>query len=168
MMTTPIRDLLAGHRFFAALEPAVIDLIAGCGTLAVVRAGSMLAREGAPADQFFVVRDGRAAIEVEAPGRGELMVATAGPGDVIGWSWLFPPHRWRFDVRAVTDLHVIALDGACLRGKCDNDPKLGYELMKRFSAVVVAQLEATRLRLLDLYGDTQAMPSGSAELPDAR
>lgn len=167
MTTTPIRDLLAGHRFFAGLEPAIIDLIAGCGTIAVVRAGSVLAREGAPADQFYVVRDGRAAIEIEAPGRGGFVVATAGPGDVLGWSWLFPPHRWSVDVRAVTDLHVIALDGACLRGKCDDDPRLGYQLMKRFSSVVVAQLEATRLRLLDLYGDTQPISPGGEELPDA-
>jgi hypothetical protein len=72
---------------------------------------------------------------------------------VVGWSWLFAPHAWRFDGRAVTDVRATAFDGACLRAKCEQDPALGFELMKRFAAVLSARLAATRLRLLDVYGD---------------
>lgn len=156
MSTTTIRDLLADHRFFAGLPPADLDLIAGCGVNVAFRAGAMVAREGDPADRFFVVREGHGAIEVHAPGRGALVVATAGPGDVIGWSWLFPPHQWRFDVRAVTDVRAVALDGACLRGKADEDPALGYRLMERFARILVSRLESTRLQLADLYGTGEA------------
>lgn len=152
MRRTDIHALLGEHPFFAPLEPADRELIAGCGTNVVFPAGSVIAREGDAADRFYVLRDGRVAIEVHAPGRGPLVVATADAGDVVGWSWLVPPHRWRFDVRAVTDVHAVALDGACLRAKCDQDPALGYRLLRRFSGVVADRLEATRIRLLDLYG----------------
>lgn len=71
---------------------------------------------------------------------------------MIGWSWLFPPYRWHFDARAVDLCRLTVFDGACLRGKCDADPALGYDLLRRFSAVIVERLQATRLRLIDIYG----------------
>ena len=70
----------------------------------------------------------------------------------MGWSWLFAPHRWQFDGRAVDPTRTIAFDGTCLRGKCDADHELGYQLMRRFAAVAVERLQATRLQLLDVYG----------------
>jgi hypothetical protein len=75
---------------------------------------------------------------------------------VIGWSWLFPPYRWHFDGRALSSVRATSFDGACLRGKCDQDPALGYELMKRFARVFSERLRGTRLRLLDVYGDGNA------------
>ncbi|HEC15641.1 MAG TPA: Crp/Fnr family transcriptional regulator, partial [Sedimenticola sp.] len=62
---------------------------------------------------------------------------------------------WHHDARAVEDTRAIALDGKCLRGKCEADPALGYELMKRFSAMVIDRLKATQLQLLDMYGRSQ-------------
>jgi CRP-like cAMP-binding protein len=112
----------------------------------------MLFREGDPADAFYVVRRGRVALELFVPNRGALTVETIEPGEVVGWSWLFPPYRWHFDGRAVEPVRAIAVDGACLRGKCNADPALGYELMRRFSQVMLERLQATRLRLADLYG----------------
>ena len=72
--------------------------------------------------------------------------------DVLGWSWLIPPYRWRFDARAIDLTRAIALDGKCLRGKCDQDPRLGYELLKRVAAIMAERLHATRLQMLDVYG----------------
>jgi CRP/FNR family cyclic AMP-dependent transcriptional regulator len=80
------------------------------------------------------------------------VLQTLEPGEIVGWSWLFPPYRWNFDVRALEPLGAIAFDGACLRGKCDRDPALGYTLMKRFARVLSERLGAARLQLLDLYG----------------
>ncbi len=81
------------------------------------------------------------------------MIETLGPGDVVGWSWLFPPYRWQFDAVALERVAAVALDGACLRAKCDDDTRLGFELTRRFAGVLIDRLQATRLRLLDLYGD---------------
>ena len=81
-----------------------------------------------------------------------MMIQTIDEGDVLGWSWLFPPYVWHFDVKAVELTRAIAMDGECLRNKCEEDHELGYEIMKRFSHVMVNRLSATRLQLLDIYG----------------
>ena len=106
----------------------------------------------APADAFFLIREGRLALEIAAPNRGPLVLQTLDAGDVAGFSWLIEPHRWEFDGRAVERVHAIQMDGACLRGKCDSDPRLGYELMRRFAGLATNRLQATRLQLLDVYG----------------
>ena len=135
------------------LEPAQLELIAGCGHIAAVAEGDRLFREGDPADTFYLVRRGRVALTTHVPGRGDVTIETLEPGEVIGWSWLFAPYRWHFDARAVEDAGVVAFDGACLRGKCDADHALGYELMRRFAQVMIDRLQHTRTRLLDVYGD---------------
>ena len=80
------------------------------------------------------------------------MVQTLGAGDVAGFSWLIEPHRWEFDGRAVERVRAVQMDGACLRGKCDEDLRLGYDLMRRFAALATSRLQATRLQLMDVYG----------------
>ncbi|MCZ7536823.1 MAG: cyclic nucleotide-binding domain-containing protein [Acidimicrobiia bacterium] len=152
MTKRTIRDLLGDHPFFADLDPEYLDLIAGCGQNVVFAADTPIAREGEPADFFYVLREGRVALDVHEPARGPIVVATLSPGDVLGWSWLFAPYRWRFDVRALEPVRAVALDGVCLRGKCDADPRLGYDLVHRFAGIMVARLESTRLQLLNVYG----------------
>jgi CRP/FNR family transcriptional regulator, cyclic AMP receptor protein len=137
---------------FAGLDPDHAAQLAGCAQMTGWDAGEMLFREGDPSNAFYVVRRGRVALEVFVPGRGTLTVETIETGEVVGWSWLFPPYRWHFDGRAIGSVRAIAVDGACLRGKCDEDPALGYELMRRFSQVMLERLQATRLRLADVYG----------------
>jgi CRP/FNR family transcriptional regulator, cyclic AMP receptor protein len=99
-----------------------------------------------------VIRHGAVGLDIHVPAREPVTIETLHGGDLLGWSWLFPPYKWSFDGRAVEDTSAISLDGACLRGKCDDDHELGYELMKRFAQVIVERLQATRLRLLDVYG----------------
>lgn len=137
---------------FAGLDDAYAEQLAGCSQNVGFEAGDTLFREGEPADTFYVVRRGRVALELYVPGRGALTIETIDAGQVVGWSWLFPPHVWHFDARAVAPVRAVAVDGACIRGKCEDDPALGYQLMQRFSAVLLERLNATRLRLADLYG----------------
>ena len=115
--------------------------------------GEVLFREGDRADMFWVVRHGSVALETFVPARGAITIETLEAGEVVGWSWLFAPYRWHFDARALSLVRATAFDGACLRGKCEDDPRLGYELMSRFAQVVIERLQWTRLRLLDVYGD---------------
>ena len=137
---------------FAGLDDVYAEQLAGCSQTVGFEAGEMLFREGEPADTFYVLRRGRVALELYVPGRGPLTIETIDPGQVVGWSWLFPPHAWHFDARAVAPVRAVAVDGACIRAKCEQDPALGYQLMQRFSAVLLERLNATRLRLADLYG----------------
>jgi len=90
------------------------------------------------------------ALEIHSPARGPLIVDTMDGGEVLGWSWLIPPYRYFTDARAVTPVSAIALDGACLRGKCEADAELGYQLLKRVTAVMYQRLQSTRVRLLEL------------------
>ena len=155
MRPIPIRDLLAEQPLLRDLEPEDLDLMAGCGHNEVFQAGTHLAREGATADRFFVVRRGTVALELHAP-TGPLMMETMGAPDLVGWSWLFPPYRWTYDVAAIELTRVVVIESACLRAKCESDPVFGYRLMKRFAQVVADRLQATRFRLLDLYGNVDA------------
>jgi len=137
---------------FGGLDDRYATQLAGCARTSGWEPGETLFREGESADTFYVVRRGRVALELFLPNRGPLTIETIEPGEVVGWSWLFPPYRWHFDGRAVEPVRAVAVDGTCLRAKCDEDPALGYELMRRFSQVMLERLQATRMRLADLYG----------------
>jgi CRP-like cAMP-binding protein len=149
-------ELIAASPVFAGMEQRHLELIAGCGRNVQFDADAYLLREGERADTFFLIRRGTVALEVHGPGRGALVIETLDPGDAVGWSWLFEPYRWQLDARTLESCHLIALDGACLRGKCEDDHELGYQLMRRFASDMVDRLQATRIQLLDVYGDARA------------
>jgi CRP-like cAMP-binding protein len=147
-------DALIGESpVFAGLEPDQLELVAGCGRNTTFGAGERLFREGDPADTFFLIRRGIAALDTYVPNRGALTVDTVGPGEIAGWSWLVPPYTWHFTGRAVEQVHAVQFDGACLRGKFADDARLGYDLVSRFAQVLVDRLQATRFQLMDVYGD---------------
>ena len=146
-------ELLSACPVFTGLDGTTLELIAGCGRNVRFAAGQQLFREGEPADTFYVLRHGVVTLEMRVPARRPLVIETVHDGDVVGWSWLVPPYRWAFDARAAEPTAAVALDGACLREKCREDPALGFELLQRFSQVMVERLQAARLRLLDVYGD---------------
>jgi len=161
-MSQDLADLVAHHPLLAGLPGDVVELVAGCATNVVVPAGGLLLSEGEPADTLYLLRRGHVSLEVRAPGRGALVIETLGPGSVVGWSWLFPPYRWQFDARANDPVGAISVDAVCLRSKAEADPAFGYELMKRFSSIILSRLQAARIRLLDLYGgfSTEASSPG--------
>jgi len=138
------------------LDAAWLALIAGCAGNEHVRGGAFLFQERQPAERFFLIRHGAVALEVHAPGPGSRVIETLGEGEVVGWSWLFQPYRWQFDARATEPTRLVAFDAACLRGKCDADHELGYQLMQRFASAMLERLQAARLQLLDVYGRAPA------------
>ena len=154
----PLEVLLRDHPFFRDLDASDIQFIAGCGRNVVFEPGAYLFREGEDI-RILVGTDslseglnlGRVALEIMVPGRGPVVIDTPEEGEVIGFSWLFAPYRWRFDGRALEHVRAVALDGVCLRGKCEDDPKLGFELMKRFASILVRRLQSARLRVIDMY-----------------
>jgi CRP-like cAMP-binding protein len=145
-------EMLATFPLTEGMEPEHLELIAGCGRNAAYRPGDYLFREGDSADTFWMVRQGKVALEVYSPRRGALVLETVSDGDVIGWSWIFPPYQYTLDARVIEPMRATAFDGACLREKSERDHDLGYELMKRMAKVFVRRLNASRWQLLDLYG----------------
>jgi len=148
-----LERILGDHPLLKGLGEAHLKLITSCASNVSFEQGEFLFREGGDADCFYILRHGKVSLEVAAPGKGALTIVTLGEGEILGWSWLVPPHQWNYDGRALELTRAISLDGKCLRGKCEEDHHLGYEIFKRFSAIIARRLAATRMQLMDIYGD---------------
>jgi len=146
-----LEPILAKHPFLKGLEPRHLKILVGCASNVRFNAGHFLFHEGEEANEFYMIREGKVAVQIQGGERGPIIVQTVGEGEVLGWSWLIPPYRWRFDASALELTRAIALDGKCLRMKSEEDHDLGYELLKRFAGIIVERLEAARLQLLDVY-----------------
>lgn len=147
-----LEPILAQHPFFQDIDPDHRQMMSGCAANVRFSSGSDLFREGDAANRFYLIRHGRVALQVFIPGQGRITIETIDAGDVLGWSWLFPPYHWHFDAQALELTRAIAFDGECLRTKCDEDHDLGYVLMQQFARIMMQRLQATRLQLLDVYG----------------
>lgn len=146
-----LEPILVEHPFFRGFEQSHIDLLVGCASNVRFNAGEFLFHAGEEADKFFLIRKGRVHLEFYNPAKGPVSIQTIGDGEVLGFSWLIPPYFWKFDGRAVELTRAIALDGKCLRGKCEKDHDFGYIMLKHFSHHMAEVLERARMQLLDIY-----------------
>ena len=146
-----LEAILAAHPFFAGMNPRSMPLLTGCASNVRYPSGEYLFREGEAAEHFYLIREGKIALETHSPQRGRIVIETIEAGEVLGWSWLFPPYRWHFSARVLQETRAIALDGVCLRTKGEADHDLGYELAMRVACILMERLQATRLQLLDVY-----------------
>jgi len=156
MMQT-LEPILAEHPFFKGLKSEYLQIVTGCASNVRFNTGTYIFREGEEATQFYLIRQGKVALEIFAAQHGPIIIETIEAGEVLGWSWLFPPYRWHFSGRVFEPTRAIALDGKCLRTKGEADHDLGYELMQRVAQIMLDRLNATRIRLLDIYSD---LPGG--------
>jgi CRP-like cAMP-binding protein len=154
MQTENLTVILRKHPFLADVSDQHMEVLLGCASNVHFPEGSTLVQEGQIANKFYLIREGRVALETDVIGRGRIRIQTVGPGDVLGWSWVISPFRLHFTGIAVSDVRALALDGECLRKKCENDHDLGYEVLSRLSQVIERRLEGTRMQLMDLYTTT--------------
>ena len=143
-------DLIAGHPFLKGLSQQHLAVLAEYAMAVEFKKDELIFREGDPANRFYLIRQGRVELETEIKERGRMLIQTIGPGDVLGWSWLFAPYYWHFDARALSPVKAIFFYGTPLRQQCEDDQHLGYELMKRVSEVVIKRLQAARKRLIEI------------------
>jgi len=153
-VSTPqtLERVLLEHPLLKGCQRQYIQLLVKCASNVRFNAGEMIFRQGEEANLLYLIRQGKVALEIPDSARGPIIVQTLGEGDVLGWSWAITPYRWHFDARAVELTRAIALDGKCLRDKCEVDHDLGYEVRRRVTHVMEHRLQATRLQLLDVYG----------------
>jgi CRP-like cAMP-binding protein len=149
-MTTPMTDLDA-LPLFTRLSHTQRAAIAGVSRIVTYEAGTRLFDEGGVADQCWVVLTGCVVIDTVVPPRGRVALQSIGPGELLGWSWLVPPYRWHFGATAVTPTRAAVVDTGALRVLADEDPALGYQLSLILIDALLNRLQATRIRLLDLY-----------------
>jgi CRP-like cAMP-binding protein len=143
--------LLAEQPFFGGMRPIHLERLSYYAKRSVFHAGTRIFNEGGHADRFWVIRDGRVQLDTHLPGRPDAVIDTLGPGTVLGWSWLFPPHTWHFGALAMEPTLTVELEAPGVQRLCQGDPEIGYELTRRFMAIVVERLQATRVRLIDVY-----------------
>jgi len=151
-MIESLKTIIQAQPFFAGFADPMMDLIAGCASNVKFPKGAYLMHEAGPANEFFLLREGRVEISVHGAQYGTVNVQTLDAGEMVGWSWLVPPYRSRFDAKAVEDTRALRFDGKCLRDKCEAEPATGYELLKRVSTTLAQRLESSRLQLMDVYG----------------
>lgn len=158
VQTENLGRIIDEHPFFQGINETLRTLLTGCARNEVFQADEFILREGQKADKFFLIRAGTVVVEVDLPGKPPIIVETVLDGEVLGWSWIVPPHRTTFAARAHTLVRALSFDAACLRKKMEADPALGYEVMRRFMPVMAHRLQSARLQMLDLYGPPAETP----------
>jgi CRP/FNR family cyclic AMP-dependent transcriptional regulator len=140
-------DAFKSHEFLRGLSDRHLMLLASGAVPFDAEAGELLAREGDTANAFYLIQSGHVALGTRAAGQTDVQIQRAGPGDVVGWSWLVPPHRWQFDCRAVGEVKGIKFNAEWLRNLCEQDHELSHHLFKHLASVLASRLEATRRQL---------------------
>jgi CRP-like cAMP-binding protein len=153
-----LRELVESQRFCDGLANHHCSGLAACASERRFAAGAYLLRQHAPAEDFYVVLDGRVEIKLVLPGQGVITLETLGPNDAVGWSWFLPPYRCQFDARAITDVRVLAFEAERLRALMEQEPAIGYAVLKTLVATLAERLQSCRLQLLDVYAPPGGAP----------
>ena len=150
-MIQSLEPVLQECPFFSGFSEAHLKFIAANARDVQFPERHYIFREGDPANEFYVIRDGLVSVELSIPNRGATTVQTVDKGEILGWSWVSPPYRWHFNARTLLPTHALVWDASWLRAKCNEDHDLGYEMLKRFVDLIATRLDATRLQLQDIY-----------------
>jgi CRP/FNR family cyclic AMP-dependent transcriptional regulator len=141
--------ILDEHPFFRNMKEHHLRVIAESATVVRFEPHQVIFHEGDPAQRFYLIRTGRVALQLVSYRTDPLTLLTLGEGDIIGWSWLFPPYRWKLTAKSLDVTRAISLDGIRLRQRCEEDHDLGYEFMKRFAQIIDNRVEALSAQFVE-------------------
>jgi CRP/FNR family transcriptional regulator, cyclic AMP receptor protein len=152
MSKAELIETLSDHDFFRGLSEGDLAKLADVATEIEFAGGKVVFKENGTADAAYAIVSGAIALELDVSAR-DLIVQTLYDGEMLGWGWLYPPYRWSFSAIAIEPVRMIRFEAQQLRTLLDEDCGLGYEVMKRFAGVMTSRLSATRLQLVDFYGN---------------
>jgi len=147
-------EYLSSHEFFSELNDDILKFLCECSSIREIKKGEILFRQGEKADKFYVIRKGFVSIQIPAIMGPALEIETLGRNDVLGWSWMILPYKWHFQTRAEEDSELLAFDGAAILVRCEQDPKFGYELLKKFAGLMSVRLNAARQKMMEEWNPT--------------
>lgn len=147
-------EYLAAHEYFSDLSDDILKFLSECSSLQAIKKGDILFRQGEKADKFYVIRKGSVSIQIPAIMGPVLEIEKLGQDEVLGWSWLISPYKWHFQTRADEDSELLAFDGAAILARCEQDPKFGYELLKKFAGLMSVRLNAARVKMMEEWNPT--------------
>jgi CRP/FNR family transcriptional regulator, cyclic AMP receptor protein len=145
-------DALAAHPFLHGLSRDHLAVLAGTACDVTFPARHRLFEDGGSANRFWLLQSGHVTLDLHVPGQGRMKIDTIGMGELLGWSWLFPPYRWAFGAVAASPVEAFEFNARAVRACCESDPVLGYEVTRRLALVVAKRLQATRVRLITAAG----------------
>ena len=148
---------LATHPFLHGMSPDHLGTLAGAACDVSFPARHRLFEDGGYATRFWLIRSGHVSLDLHVPGEGPVVIETIGMGEMLGWSWLFPPYKWAFGAVSATAVEAFEFDAAAVRERCAADCGLGYEFNQRVSRVLAKRLQATRIRLIARSGYSAAV-----------
>lgn len=148
---------LATHPFLRGMSHEQLAVLAEAGRDVRFPAGHRLFEDGGNAARFWLIQSGHVWLDLHVPGEGPVVIETIGMGELLGWSWLFPPYKWAFGAVAVADVQAFEFAAPAVRQCCEDDPELGYELSQRMTRVLSRRLQATRIRLITRPADPAPM-----------
>jgi CRP/FNR family cyclic AMP-dependent transcriptional regulator len=143
---------LAVHPFLHGMSLDQLAVLAGTASDVTFPARYRLFEDGGRATRFWLIQSGHVALDLHVPGQGRMKIDSIGMGELLGWSWLFPPYTWAFGAVAASDVEAFEFDGRAVRACCASDPALGYEFTQRVLRVLAKRLQATRVRLITAPG----------------
>jgi CRP/FNR family transcriptional regulator, cyclic AMP receptor protein len=142
-------EYLLAHEFFSKFNDDLLKFLCECSSTHEIKKGKLLFRQGDNADKFYVVRTGLISIEMPAILGPTLEIQSLDKDQVLGWSWLISPYKWNFQTRAEEDSELLQFDGAAILARCEQEPKFGYELLKKFAVLMSVGLNAARQKMMD-------------------
>jgi CRP/FNR family transcriptional regulator, cyclic AMP receptor protein len=143
---------LATHPFLHGMSRDQLDVLAEAACHVRFPARHRIFEDGGNATRFWLIQSGHVSLDLHVPGEGPVVIETIGLGELLGWSWLFPPFKWAFGAVAVTPVEAFEFDAPAVREACAADPGLGYELNQRITRVLAKRLQVTRIRLISRTG----------------
>jgi len=141
---------LAAHPFLHGMPRNHLAVLAQAGSDVTFPAGHRFFEDGGHATRFWLVQSGQVTVDVHVPGQGRVPIDTIGMGELIGWSWLFPPYIWAFGAVAASSVEAFEFDAQTVRASCTSDPALAYEVTRRVAEVLTKRLKSTRSRLISV------------------
>ena len=149
MIEQSTAEYLSSHPFFSELSEELVKYLSECISIREIKKGQILFRPGEPADKFYIVRNGRISIQIPAIMGPILEIQSLGKDRILGWSWLISPYQWRFQAKAEEDTELLEFDGAAILARCEQEPQIGYELLKKFAELMAERLDAARQKMMD-------------------
>lgn len=149
MIDQSTKEYLLAHEFFSGFDDDALKLLCECSSMREIKRGQILFRQGEKADKFYVIRSGCISIEMPSIMGPTLNIQNVGKDKVLGWSWLIQPYKWNFQTEAEEDSMLIEFDGAALLTQCEQEPKFGYQLLKKFAELMSVRLNAARQKMMD-------------------
>lgn len=144
-----LMQMLKEHPFLEGISPRHLATIAEFAAEAHFDTDEYMLLEDEEADTFYLLHQGQVVLRSYlSPSQGFANIQYLGAGEIVGWSWLVPPHQWHFSALVVQPAVAVAIDGKRLRQACEADSDLGYEILKRLAFVIGQRLRRTRKQLV--------------------